>query len=353
MWKISSVTDELTAAQSTGTDLTASRVLRRIKGVGPLLLIWWCFALATLCSSVVRHSESDSGFTYSALVIVGSGACGWFWFLSRALFRDKRHLGPAVFALVPVIVTVEAAATLMPAAGTPGMATEVGRMINNAASLVCIAAIAFVWREALHDYLVLSSPAERRFRQIYVGSFSLLVAITLLWVSGARPGSLAADWQAMLLTSSAVLTLAGGLVAVQYRLRHPLSVSGGLERSRAVPSDDEQSDVLAQRILRAIEDENLLTTSNLKVAEFAARVGELEYKVTRCITNRLRYRNFNHLLNSYRVERAKRLFDDADCQHLNIASIAYDCGFNSLGPFNRAFRQHTGITPREYRRNSD
>ncbi|MGP8122947.1 MAG: helix-turn-helix domain-containing protein, partial [Xanthobacteraceae bacterium] len=31
-------------------------------------------------------------------------------------------------------------------------------------------------------------------------------------------------------------------------------------------------------------------------------------------------------------------------------TIALDAGFQSLGPFNRAFKSETGVTPTEYRR---
>ena len=33
-----------------------------------------------------------------------------------------------------------------------------------------------------------------------------------------------------------------------------------------------------------------------------------------------------------------------------ILTIALDAGFASLGPFNRAFKAETGLTPTEYRR---
>ena len=33
-----------------------------------------------------------------------------------------------------------------------------------------------------------------------------------------------------------------------------------------------------------------------------------------------------------------------------ILTIALDAGFQSLGPFNRAFKAVTGVTPTEYRR---
>jgi AraC-like DNA-binding protein len=33
-----------------------------------------------------------------------------------------------------------------------------------------------------------------------------------------------------------------------------------------------------------------------------------------------------------------------------VITIAMDTGFQSLGPFNRAFKAVTGVTPTEYRR---
>ena len=33
-----------------------------------------------------------------------------------------------------------------------------------------------------------------------------------------------------------------------------------------------------------------------------------------------------------------------------VITIAMDAGFQSLGPFNRAFKATTGVTPTEYRR---
>jgi len=33
-----------------------------------------------------------------------------------------------------------------------------------------------------------------------------------------------------------------------------------------------------------------------------------------------------------------------------ILTIALDAGFQSIGPFNRAFKAHTGMTPSEFRR---
>ena len=34
---------------------------------------------------------------------------------------------------------------------------------------------------------------------------------------------------------------------------------------------------------------------------------------------------------------------------LPILTIALECGYGSIGPFNRAFKQRLGMTPSEYR----
>jgi AraC-like DNA-binding protein len=52
-------------------------------------------------------------------------------------------------------------------------------------------------------------------------------------------------------------------------------------------------------------------------------------------------------LNAYRLRRAAILLQQSD---LKIMHVAMDVGFNSLGFFNRLFRQRFGCTPGEYRK---
>lgn len=56
---------------------------------------------------------------------------------------------------------------------------------------------------------------------------------------------------------------------------------------------------------------------------------------------------FTEYLSGVRVERAKSLLLDSDKQ---IGQVAYEAGFQSLAPFNRAFMRFEGETPRDYRR---
>ena len=157
----------------------------RIKLVEPLILVWWCFALSIVASSIARASVETSSFTYYTLVIVGSGGCIWFWLLSRLLFRKKKDSGPKIVYAVPVVITIEAIDALITPVGGHGLANEAVRVFDNAASMVCIAAIVFVWYEILYGYKEIRSAAERRFRVAFMTGFGLLIGITILWASGA------------------------------------------------------------------------------------------------------------------------------------------------------------------------
>ncbi len=324
------------------------KVSERMKGIEPMILVWWCLALSIFSSTAARYTDESLGLTYYALVAMGAGGCAWFWLLSRTLFRTKPDLHPGVLAWLAAVIVIEAMAELLFHVRTAGFMAEVVRVFGNAASVICIASIVFVCHEVLHGYGKIRSATERRFRLIFLTGFTLMVAIAVLWVLGADANTLAAQWQAALLTSCAVMGLVGSRVAVQYRLKALQKQSA--PSSAAQRTTTNESARLTQKILRGINDDALLTTPNLKVSLFADQIGEQEYKVTRCITNHLQYRNFNHFLNSHRIDRAKHLLHDPHSHHRTIAAIAFDCGFNSLGPFNRAFKQHTGMTPREFRR---
>ncbi|OFX83993.1 MAG: hypothetical protein A2W99_03425 [Bacteroidetes bacterium GWF2_33_16] len=58
---------------------------------------------------------------------------------------------------------------------------------------------------------------------------------------------------------------------------------------------------------------------------------------------------FNDFINSYRIEEAKKMLNDPERENYTIASIAYDCGFNTLSAFNGAFKKFTGYTPTQFR----
>ena len=57
--------------------------------------------------------------------------------------------------------------------------------------------------------------------------------------------------------------------------------------------------------------------------------------------------NFSDYLILFRLERALNAINHSE---KNLTDIAFDCGFNSIRSFNRAFQNYLKITPSEYRR---
>jgi AraC-like DNA-binding protein len=129
-----------------------------------------------------------------------------------------------------------------------------------------------------------------------------------------------------------------------------------LERllERASPSPDPKTDPSFDRdfakLARALNDEKVYLAHGLSIGALATRLALPEYRLRALINKRLGYRNFNALLHEHRLRDAcERLADPAQA-HLPILTIALDVGYQSIAPFNQAFRDALGCTPSEYRR---
>jgi AraC-like DNA-binding protein len=88
----------------------------------------------------------------------------------------------------------------------------------------------------------------------------------------------------------------------------------------------------------------------LTIGSLADELGLPEHRLRRLINQRLGHRNFAEFVNSYRIEAAKRRLADPAESLTTVAAIAFNLGYGSLGPFNRAFRSATGASPTEWRR---
>jgi AraC-like DNA-binding protein len=120
------------------------------------------------------------------------------------------------------------------------------------------------------------------------------------------------------------------------------------------PGKIEESNVVDQKLvdalMRLMADERIYRHDNITIGTLATKLAIPEYRLRRLINQRLGYRNFNVFLNNHRIEEAKAALADPTQAEVPVITIAMDAGFQSLGPFNRAFKAITGVTPTEYRR---
>lgn len=301
------------------------------------------FAGAVVAFCLSQIIGQRLGLVSDLMAIAGDATCGWSWLLARALFRSPtpRH---ATWPLVLVLLLVAIGAVLRLSGGSdaplPRMAGNLGELVSS--TLLLLAAI-----EPVRSLSPQMRRSERSFRMAFAAVYAALLAVAVIWVDGAPAGGTPAQWRMAIKSICAACALLGMASAIWYRRRHPLPGQEAIRR-RGKTADD--GDLAAS--LRLLVQETLYARQSLKVSDVARHLGEPEYKITQCVTGPLGFRNFNQMANHFRVEEAKRRLAHTAFDHLPILTIAYDCGFGSIGPFNRAFKAETGLTPQQFRRTS-
>ena len=194
------------------------------------------------------------------------------------------------------------------------------------------------------------SPSEQRLRRRFLLTYSGCVLACTVWSTpGQHPGAALSQVEPLLqvLSSLAILLVAGQ--AVVHRSRHPLPNESVETATEAVRSPADSDLELARLIERRVVQDALYLDPELKVASLAEALQTPEYKVSRAISLGLQQPNFNRFINTYRIDHARRLLADPALGSRSILSIGMDSGFASIGPFNRAFKAATGVTPSAFR----
>lgn len=190
---------------------------------------------------------------------------------------------------------------------------------------------------------------RRRFRLMFVAVIALQVAAVLAIEIAFGDGRVPA-W----LDTTNALAVAAVMLVLSIPMLRLRKVF--FEPDRPRPDVPEQlaetpaaHDVYHRKLLRLM-DEGFYRETGLTVPVLAERLDYPEHQLRRLINGHMGFRNFSAFLNGYRIEDAKQRLSDPDLARTPVLTIALDLGYGSLGPFNRAFKALTGMTPTEYRR---
>ncbi|NBO18206.1 MAG: AraC family transcriptional regulator [Proteobacteria bacterium] len=132
-----------------------------------------------------------------------------------------------------------------------------------------------------------------------------------------------------------------------FRVFYPGLATQMMQMASGRPTNPDQDKEQVKRVLELLEGEKVYRQMRLNRAAFAELAGIGEYQLSRVI-NRHFNKNFNELLNSYRIEEAKQRLRSETTQ---ITVIGFEVGFNSIASFNRVFKAMVGVSPTEYRNN--
>lgn len=104
-----------------------------------------------------------------------------------------------------------------------------------------------------------------------------------------------------------------------------------------------------QQIESAISQQKLYLDSQINLDRFAEKIGMKPRELSTIINSHYQ-QNFFEFMNGHRIEEAKRLLSDPQCQTLTVLDIVFQSGFNSQSAFQRFFKRLVGVSPSEYRR---
>jgi AraC-like DNA-binding protein len=199
--------------------------------------------------------------------------------------------------------------------------------------------------------------SRRRLRVVLaIGAALYIVALNLCflapsWLAVSPGGLVNAAGLAAMSFAFAVLNLARG---DEPAIASPVAAAMAPTppRRNATPAVDGQETAWLAALSRAMEEDKVYREEGFGVTGLAVRLGIPEYRLRRLINQRLGHRNFTAFVNIYRLAETMAALADPGQAEVPILTIALDAGFQSLGPFNRAFKAHVGMTPSEYRRAS-
>ena len=101
---------------------------------------------------------------------------------------------------------------------------------------------------------------------------------------------------------------------------------------------------------KAFKEQFLYREAGLTISMQAKSLNIPEYRLRAFIHKQLGFRNFNAMLHQYRIEDSGNVLSDNENQNISILTIALSVGYQSITPFNKAFREIKGVTPSEYRK---
>ena len=274
------------------------------------------------------------------------------WLFSLSQFQDHFRISAGHWVLIGIYVVFNQAHYRF------GLEYELlgNNIIETTHSGIRFAFIAHMlfvaWQGRADDLL----EARRRFRTAYV----ILVGVSLFVISVAEtiyiPGQIIHPY-VQLAQSGGLLTLAFVIMWYGTKFHDGIllvaETNSGAEKSllaaKAVAEDPtEKYDLDAIR--KRIAEDQLYLEQGLTISVLAAKAGLPEHRLRRLINRHMGYRNFADFLNHYRIDEAKARLSNPELRHMPVLTMAMDLGYGSLGPFNRAFKERTGQTPTEFRK---
>ena len=112
---------------------------------------------------------------------------------------------------------------------------------------------------------------------------------------------------------------------------------------------EELKQIYLKKLNAIVESEKPYLDSKLRITDLAKKL-EIPVNHLSKIINEEYEKNFFQYINDFRIKHAQEMLKDKSYQNYTLVAIALESGFNSKSSFNSLFKQHSGYTPSEFRK---
>jgi AraC-like DNA-binding protein len=218
-------------------------------------------------------------------------------------------------------------------------------------------AVAIAW-QLLRDWRTDLVESRREIRLLWLAAgllYGLLQGVGRWFGGGTLSGWIAMLDPALLLLPLAWLAARSEEIRPSAKGSRPTQISASSEPATAdIAQTEPQSEALDVELLARLKGvmqgaQAAYRDEDLSVASLARRLATPEYRLRRAILQGLGHRNFSAYVNGLRLAEVKAALADPRRAQQPVLDLALGAGFGSPGPFNRAFKAETGLTPTEFR----
>lgn len=309
--------------------------------------------------------DVDFGALYPLMNLARNATAAFFMLLARSVFRDGAPAPKPVLLLFGLLLLLEEplAWWLGPAWATayPQWSIILNEVVPALIQLLFLAlALYWIVSERDADLVIHRRRVRVAFLFIYIAQvvLALLVERVAMSLEIIPPAAQYPIHMALvvvgLITSLAILLSLMSDPSYMDTLLYkrnphrPVPTDGSEDTDR---HDREDAEADVGRILQALQQQHVYRTAGLSVGGLATLLSIPEYRLRALIHHHMGYRNFNALLHHYRVAEVADALADPARNAVPVLTLALSAGYQSINPFNRAFRAQHGMTPTEYRRN--
>lgn len=274
-----------------------------------------------------------------------------FWLFAQSVFDDHLSIGRTQRAVITTFAVV-GIANLLVWLFPNAPFTKLLFIIHQIFSLALIFHILFDIARGHAGDLIELRRKIRTYAVFFIGAYITLVLVGEITLAGEQPSDLLNLLNVTMIT---LLALGIGSALIQIRTEFAVAEQRQTDAPTRSPTtaaheeDSAEQNALIKEISALFDTHFAYRQEGLTVASLAKRLRVPEYRVRRAINQGMGYRNFNSFLNHHRLTDVEASLNDPQKARLPILTIAFDAGFGSLAPFNKAFKERTGMTPTVFR----